>query len=196
MEFMKAFYFKTGIPEGLTNSISISLADESVFGTFNHGDYIAVVGKVDTKALGTLMIDYAVVGYAGEDDLKLMRERDNSRAEILAAEIRDYKETAETVSYNDLVREPSKYEGKVIKATIRISQIMGGGFLTEAGYAGYQGDNQWYIHYEIPEDVPRILEGDSVTFYGEYAGVEEMTRSIGGSKVYVPKMDAKYHAIN
>ena len=105
----------------------------------------------------------------------------------------NYKVIAETISYDNLIRNPDQYKGEIIKITVKISQIMGGGLLSDEGYAGKQNGNEWYISYKLPEGSSRIIENDTVTFYGEYMGVEEMTRALTNTKTYIPRIKAKYH---
>ena len=109
----------------------------------------------------------------------------------------EYINSAETISYEQLVREPYLYEGKTLAVTFKVAQTLAGGFLKEAGYRGYESgyDNEWYAQYKIPNETPRILDGDTVTFYGEFVGLTEMTRGLTGVKVYVPKLNVMYHEI-
>ena len=196
MEYMKNVYFKEDIPEGLTNSLSITASDESEYDNFSNGDYVTIVGLVENKNFGTLTINYATIESASDEDLAARLKYSEDRSAKKTQEIKDYKNSAETVSYDSLIREPSKYEGKILKITIKVSQVMTGGLITEAGYSGKASGNEWYIHYDIPDDVARIIKDDTVTFYGEFAGLSKMTRAITGVAEYVPKLNAKYHVIN
>lgn len=107
----------------------------------------------------------------------------------------EYIESASEIPYEDLVREPDKYKGTAISTTVKISQIMEDGLLSLPGYRGYEKlyNNEWNIIYELPPDSPRIIQDDSVTFYGEYDGIVEVTRALTGAKDYVPRIKALYH---
>jgi len=107
----------------------------------------------------------------------------------------EYKDSAEIVDYSDLIRNPSKYESKIIKVTMSVSQELTGGVFTESGYMGKSNGNEWYAHYNIPENSPRILVGDTVIFYGEFTGLKKMTRALTGTAEYIPRIDVKYHSI-
>ena len=126
---------------------------------------------------------------------QMIAENEAYRESIHAAIRQEYIDGAKTVSYNNLIREPYNYEGLVIQVKIKVSQVMSGGVLTESGYRGYESgaDNEWYITYEIPDGVPRIIDNDTVTFYGTYAGITTMTRGLTGTKVEVPRLIAVYH---
>ena len=117
----------------------------------------------------------------------------------------DFKKSCITIDYEDLARTPDKYKGQKIKVEVEISQILTGGIFTESGYRAYEdydisaGDtyfqHEWYFTYEIPDDVPKILDNDVVVFYGEYNGTKEMKRALTGTTDYVPNMIVKYHEI-
>ena len=107
----------------------------------------------------------------------------------------DYKRDAKEIVYSELVRTPEAFIGEKIKIDVKISQIMEGGILREAGYRAYSGKDEWYINYELPSGAPRIINNDYVTFWGEYAGVIEITRAFTGTKDYIPKIVVKYHEI-
>jgi len=126
------------------------------------------------------------------DQIEVIRE------EVAALDEQEFKDSAQTISYDNLIRRPDDYEGEIIKVTVRITQIFdkGGllGALYEKGFAGTQSGNEWIIIYELPEGASRILEGDTVTFYGVYDGVRERQRAIGGASVHIPHMTASYHS--
>ena len=105
----------------------------------------------------------------------------------------EFKANTITIPYNDLVREPGKFEGEHIQITVRIAQVMVGGILTEAGFRAYDGANEWYIQYDLPSDAPRILENDTVTFFGEFTGLTNMKRALTGTRESVPRLKARYH---
>ena len=111
---------------------------------------------------------------------------------------KEYKASAKTIPYDNLVRMPNDYIGQVLKVKIRVTQVMGEGggllsFLRDQGYHGRANNNEWYISYVLPDGMPRILEGDTVTFYGEFKGLTEFRRAIGGTRVMIPHLDGKYH---
>ena len=110
----------------------------------------------------------------------------------------EYKINSTTVSYDNLVRRPDDYIGEVLAVRIRVTQIMGEGdgffaALLESGYHGREGNNEWFIKYELPEGASRVLEGDTITFYGEFDGLRQFTRAIGGTRVSLPQLNARYH---
>lgn len=122
----------------------------------------------------------------------------------------EYLASCETISYEQLVRNPDDYAGKRIAVKIGISQILTKGILSSGGYRGYEdyefsldsyGENgntylqkEWFISYDT-EQTPRILENDTVVFYGEYSGLTTMKRALTRTKEQVPLLNAEYHEI-
>ena len=127
-----------------------------------------------------------------------MAQMEVIREEAAALDEQGFKDSAQTISYDNLIRRPNDYDGEIIKITVRITQIFdrGGvlGGLYEKGFAGTQGGNEWIIIYELPEGASRIIEGDTITFYGVYNGVRERQRAIDGVRVHIPHMTASYHS--
>ena len=183
---------------GLTGMIHIEANDPDKL--YSIGDTITVVGKVKQKLLGYLYIKNATINIATEQEIIMIKEYEKIRDTKKAQDINDYKNSAQTISYENLIRRPDDYKGQVVKVTLKITQIFDNsgvlGFLYEKGYAGTQSGNEWVIKYELPENASRIIDGDTVTFYGEFNGLQERTRAFGGSKVYIPHLIAKYHVIN
>ena len=109
----------------------------------------------------------------------------------------EYKNNAAVIAYDNLIRRPDDYKGQVIRVTVRITQIFDSqglfGFLYEKGYAGTQDGNEWIIRYELPEGSNRIIVGDTITFYGEFNGLQERSRAIGGASVHIPHLIALHH---
>ena len=185
-----------GLGERLTDNVSITVAD------FNDndvepGDYVVIVGQVGLKLMGQLHLSGAIVEDVGvtaealhialrEQGVHALEYAIQAREEARATAEREFRDSARTVSYDNLIRYPSRYEGEAIRVTVRITQIFdrGGilGGLFERGFAGTQGGNEWIIAYDLPEDARRILVGDTVTFYGIYNGVTARQRAIGGAR--------------
>jgi hypothetical protein len=104
----------------------------------------------------------------------------------------EYKETALIIEYEDLVRNPHIHRGNIVRITVEISQIMSG----ETSYIGSAApfnDEQWYIYYNLPQNSPRILVGDSIVFYGQFTGMTELVAILTGLSYFVPTLEAQYH---
>lgn len=108
-----------------------------------------------------------------------------------------YKSTCSSIAYKTLARNPDKYEGCRIKFTGYVLQVCsesGGWGFNEYRVAtnGRYGD---VIYVRIRGKLStRILEGDKVTFWGEYEGLTTYT-TIMNSRVTIPEMTAEYYTI-
>lgn len=112
---------------------------------------------------------------------------------------KEYKEKCKKIAYKDLARTPDKYVGKKVKFTGEVIQVIESVWGSETQYRisvskeewGYTSDEVIYVTYEIPEDAPRILEDDIVTFYGEADGLCTYESAMGG-QISIPQVKAKY----
>ena len=99
-----------------------------------------------------------------------------------------YKAKCQTYSYDDLSRNPDKYEGNYIKVSGRVVQEQGGTVYRIATKGNY--DNIVYVTF-AGDSSSRILEDDNVTVYGTYYGVYTYT-TVMGAAVTIPRISAKY----
>ena len=113
-----------------------------------------------------------------------------------------YMKSCKTISYKELARNPEKYKGQKYKFTGEVIQVVesawGNSFdlrinVTKDEYGYYE--DTIYAAITLPENSDRILEDDIVTIYGECAGKYSYT-SVMGAQVNLPRIDAKYIAIN
>ena len=103
-----------------------------------------------------------------------------------------YKNSCESVKYEDIARNPDKYKGKNIFITGKVLQVLEPSlFETAHSYRIRANGKEWYVTYELEEGQDRILADDSVTIYGQCTGVTTVTRVLG-SKDSVPSINAKY----
>jgi hypothetical protein len=111
----------------------------------------------------------------------------------------EYIGMAKEIPYKDLARSPEKYEGEIIAITVEVQQIMDGNLYR--AYEDYEFTledsstylkKEWLIDYEIPAGSPRILEEDVVIFYGEFYGLEAISRALTQTTDYIPRLEAKY----
>ncbi len=190
---------------GITGNIYLKFDKGSVneLEFVSEGDYIIATGKCGQKTAGQISIENVNIEVIGDKAFQKANEYKETADKIFEQErleaqklekeeMADYKTKSITIKYEDLIREPYKYKGEIIEVTMKISQIMSGGLLTEAGYAGKQGKEEWFVNYKLPEYSPRILEGDTIRFYGEFDDVREMKRALTKTKVFIPKLNAKY----
>lgn len=110
----------------------------------------------------------------------------------------EYKSYCVNTSYETLSRNPEHYVGKRIHITGKVSQL-----ISDDGYMLYEDDNisgdtymtmRWYVGFDHP-DSNRILEGDTITFYGVFRGIKEYT-SVLGVDEQAMGMEAEYYEIS
>ena len=110
-----------------------------------------------------------------------------------------YMSKCKSISYNELARNPKKYEGQMVKFTGEVIQVQEAQSMwyynvyridvTYKGYGYY--DDTVYVTYDGYGSEERILEDDIVTFYGEYQGLKTY-ETVMGSSVTIPHVEAKY----
>lgn len=99
-----------------------------------------------------------------------------------------YKGQCETFAYKEYFRNDKKYIGEKIKVDILVDQVI------EGDFRGYDADGREYYVSDLRtgEDKFRIMEEDVLTVYGEYAGVQQITRAIGEYDADIFCIDGKY----
>ena len=107
----------------------------------------------------------------------------------------------EEIPYKTLARYPEENTGKYIKLTVQINQVLQGGlfdsnkyyrvFTNNDGYGVYFSDEYFMYDFRI-DDETRLLEDDIITVYGEFVGVETITRALTGLEEEVPAIKAYY----
>lgn len=113
----------------------------------------------------------------------------------------DYKAECQTVDYKELCRYPEKYEGTKIVVKVKVSQIIDANFsgsekawrtyTDNSGY-GFYADDEYYMLDKRGGDAVKILEDDIITVYGEFTGLEKITRALTGTTDELPRIEVKY----
>ena len=110
-----------------------------------------------------------------------------------AAKRQTFMNSATTIPYNQLEKNPDRYKGKKVVYRGQIFQIQedyGSTWLllsvTDEGY-GFWSDNVW-VEFD---GTIKGAEEDVITVYGTITGSESYETQIGG-ETYVPKLKARY----
>ena len=109
----------------------------------------------------------------------------------------EYKESCQAMDYKTIARQPELYEGKNIKVTGEVWQVVEEG--DDALYQinidkteyGYDYNSSVQIIYKDAKNNFRVLEDDIITVYGEYKGIVSYT-TVLGAKQSIPQISAKY----
>lgn len=108
----------------------------------------------------------------------------------------EYISQSVTVSYDEVARNPDTYKGKLITFTGEVSQVIEGSTITllidQTNPDDEWASDTWYVTYKPAEGESRILEGDTITVYGECVGTETY-QSVLGAQITIPSMIMKYY---
>lgn len=112
----------------------------------------------------------------------------------------DFKASCEEINYKELCRYPDEHMGDRVVLTVKVSQVLETGILTqetvwsayddEAGY-GWYSSNQYYLADKRTDDDMRILEDDIIVAYGTFEGMEKVV-TVLGAKNELPRINVKY----
>lgn len=113
----------------------------------------------------------------------------------------DYKAECKSVDYKELCRYPEKYEGTKIVVKVKVSQIIDANFsgsekawrtyTDNSGY-GFYADDEYYMLDKRGGDAVKILDDDIITVYGEFTGLEKITRALTSTTDELPRIEVKY----
>lgn len=113
----------------------------------------------------------------------------------------DYKAECQTVDYKELCRYPEKYEGTKIVVKVKVSQIIDANFsgsekawrtyTDNSGY-GFYADDEYYMLDKRGGDAVKILTDDIIVVYGEFTGLEKITRALTSTTDELPRIEVKY----
>jgi cell division septum initiation protein DivIVA len=105
------------------------------------------------------------------------------------------------VEYKDLLRHPEKYIGSYVTMTVQVKQSTETSFWSdevayrcnsdESGYDFYM-DDEYYVADNRAENSEKILKDDIIKVYGEFTGVETVTRALTGTKEDIPQISMKF----
>lgn len=212
------FYTVAEVNEYEESIIRITLSDGFMMSTFNcKKDYsdkvqeeqnIAIMGVVggynDYGVMGkSIQFDDCMVFAVGEDsrqyELEISDEyfneyfvvtEDVANSNIDISE-EEYKALCNTLDYNDILRNPDSYNGVYCKLNGKVSQIIEGWFGSYSIFIDDYNGNTWGCVYSYDEGEEHLLEGDSVTFYGECNGTTT-TETVLGKQVTLPYFEVEY----
>jgi hypothetical protein len=109
-----------------------------------------------------------------------------------------YKESCEDISYEELTTNPDEHEGKLVKLTGEVVEVLED--TPKKGYFTYginvtKGEISWgdsvYVTFDVPSATEAYAKDWNLTFYGEYMGLIDYEAEVGG-KLTLPWVDAEY----
>ncbi len=188
-------------------SIVCYFEDDNEINGVEKENVVSVIGSVE-EFMGANLQDCHLVstGEAAEEEMaelaantteqiqyaeEMKVEQEAAQAERDAADKQEYIDACESVSYNDVERNPDDYDGMQIKVSGKVIQVSEGFFNTVTLRVQQSDGNIWYVTYARNEGESRILEGDSITIYGICKGVTSYT-NVAGSRITIPSVNAEY----
>lgn len=139
-------------------------------------------GTLILAALCILALILTFYYYVGK-----VREDDTTSTTLTRAEI---EKKVETVSYNSLARDPDAYKGTYLKLELDIEQII---TISSVTYYHVYEDGDEYVMTDCRKSqTPKLLEGDTITVFCEFAGTRKMERALTHVEVEVPFIKAYY----
>ena len=112
-----------------------------------------------------------------------------------------YKAQCRQMDYKELFRYPDKYKGTKVMVKVRVAQIVSANFsgsrkawrtyTDNSGY-GFYADDEYYMLDKRGGDAVKILENDIITVYGEFTGLEKITRALTSTTDELPRIEVKY----
>ena len=140
-------------------------------------------------------------GYKNATSSKASASTASSVASVPEISEDDYKAECQTVDYKELCRYPEKYEGTKIVVKVKVSQIIDANFsgsekawrtyTDNSGY-GFYADDEYYMLDKRGGDAVKILDDDIINVYGEFTGLEKITRALTSTTDELPRIEVKY----
>lgn len=108
--------------------------------------------------------------------------------------------TCQEIPYKTLARNPDDYVGQRIVLTVKVTQILQGGWFDDGEYYRvYTNDeydmwfgNEYFMYDFRVDDDTKILQDDIITVYAEFSGMAEVTRALSGTTEEVPSFKVFY----
>lgn len=214
-------YVVTQVDDMKDGRIQSTLDDGFMMSNFNVEDnydkYSELISVDDVVAIaGTVSetTDYSIAGksvdlndcivFAIGDDAEEYRKEstDESLSQYLVvtedvADTEDdiseeeYKNLCQQLNYEDILRNPDSYDGTYCVLSGTVDQIIEGWFDTYTIYVMDSSGNRWECLYMYKDGESHLLEGDSVTVYGQCNGTTTATTLLG-EQVTLTYIDAEY----
>lgn len=112
-----------------------------------------------------------------------------------------YKAQCRQMDYKELSRYPDKYKGTKVMVKVRVAQIVSANFsgsrkawrayTDNSGY-GFYADDEYYMLDKRGGDAVKILDDDIINVYGEFTGLEKITRALTSTTDELPRIEVKY----
>lgn len=175
---------------GSTGNDNDKTSDVAIATESSIEDVSETASVIDTPVFEESEIESSTESEATTETMSFVPEE--SKEEFIAS--------CQEISYKTLARTPDEYIGQRIVLTIKISQVMQGGWFDDSEYYRvYTNDNydmwlgdEYFMYDSRIEDNTKILKDDVWKVYAEFIGTETVTRALSGTKEDVPAIKVYY----
>ena len=111
-----------------------------------------------------------------------------------------YKAQCRQMDYKELCRHPDKYKGTKVTVKVRVAQIVDANifgtrkawrtYSDNSGYGFY--DDEYYMLDKRVSNAVKVLTDDIVVVYGEFTGLETVTRALTGTTDELPRIEVRF----
>ena len=132
-------------------------------------------------------------GYSSSSTTKSLSNFDSAEQKAAKMTIDEFKESAISVSYDELKRNPNTYKGEFIVMKLYVVQIV-----TDKKWRAYTYGNSQWERYDSDQEFylldkrktgTNIIEKDVITVYGVFKGTESVTRALTKTTDKIPAID-------
>lgn len=112
-----------------------------------------------------------------------------------------YKAQCRQMDYKELCRHPDKYKGTKVTVKVMVAQIVDANifgtrkawrtYSDNSGY-GFYADDEYYMLDNRGSSNVKILTDDIVVVYGEFTGLETVTRALTGTTDELPRIEVRF----
>ena len=112
-----------------------------------------------------------------------------------------YKAQCRQIDYKELCRHPDKYKGTKVTVKARVAQIVDANifgtrkawrtYTDNSGY-GFYADDEYYMLDKRVSNAVKVLTDDIVVVYGEFTGLETVTRALTGTTDELPRIEVRF----
>ena len=132
----------------------------------------------------------AVSSFQNQHDLDVTGTADVAMQELLFSDLAQKAIVYEKLEYKGVSRDPDNYEGRYVKFTGKVLQVIEEGNLVAFRIATSGNyDNVVFTIMYVPDNYSRILEDDRVEVTGTYGGLYSY-ETVRGDTVTIPQINA------
>lgn len=118
----------------------------------------------------------------------------NEPSDLIDMPENEYRAACKTYTYEEIARNPDKYEKSLAKFTGEVIQVLKNGdeiqMRVNVTYNEFYYTDTVFVFYNV-KNKTNLLEGDIITMYGELRGTQEY-ESILGQEISIPRIYVKY----